>query len=84
MSSHRKHQPAALLVTHDVDEAITLADRVVVLSHGRVSLEQAIELADDRDPSSPEFGRIRRELLDALGVRRRVHRHRDTRDKATA
>ena len=77
--------PPILLVTHDVDEAIALADRVVVLSHGRVSLERAIELGDDRDPSSPEFGRIRRELLDALGVRRRESATaRDTRDKATA
>jgi sulfonate transport system ATP-binding protein len=67
---HRTHHPATLLVTHDVDEAITLADRVVVLSHGRVSLERTIELGEARDPSADEFGRIRRELLEALGVRR--------------
>ena len=29
-----------------------------------------MELADDRDPSSADFGRLRRELLAALGVRR--------------
>jgi sulfonate transport system ATP-binding protein len=82
---HRKHQPATLLVTHDVDEAITLADRVVVLAHGRVSLEQTIDLGGERDPSSPEFGRIRHELLEALGVRRHESAlARDTRDKATA
>ena len=83
------HRPAVLLVTHDVDEAITLADRVVVLSHGRIALERRVELADDRDPSAGDFGRLRRELLAALGVRRgaaaleRPDSH-DTRDKASA
>jgi sulfonate transport system ATP-binding protein len=83
------HRPAVLLVTHDVDEAITLADRVVVLSQGRIALERQVELADDRDPSAGDFGRLRRELLAALGVRRGVATLElpdtlDTRDKATA
>lgn len=67
---HRVHRPAVLLVTHDVDEAITLADRVIVLDHGRISLEIQIALGDVRDPSDREFAEIRRELLDGLGVRR--------------
>ena len=83
------HRPAVLLVTHDVDEAITLADRVVVLSQGRIALERRVELADDRDPSSSDFGHLRRELLAALGVRRGAPASdlpdaRDTRDKASA
>jgi sulfonate transport system ATP-binding protein len=72
---HRKHRPAVLLVTHDVDEAITLADRVVVLDHGRISLERPVRLEDSRDPSGPEFAEIRRELLRALGVRRTSTTH---------
>jgi sulfonate transport system ATP-binding protein len=67
---HRKHQPAVLLVTHDVDEAITLADRVVVLDHGRIARERTIHLDDAREPSDPAFAEIRRELMQALGVRR--------------
>ena len=67
---HRVHRPAVLLVTHDVDEAITLADRVVVLDHGRVSSERPVDLGPDRDPSDPAFAAIRTDLLDALGVRR--------------
>ncbi len=67
---HRKHRPAVLLVTHDVDEAITLADRVVVLDHGRIALERRIDVDDDRDPSGTGFAAVRRELLHALGVRR--------------
>jgi sulfonate transport system ATP-binding protein len=88
----RVHRPAVLLVTHDVDEAITLADRVVVLSQGRIALERRVELLDDRDPSSRDFGQLRRELLAALGVRRGVAAldtpdttvTTDTRDKASA
>ncbi len=33
------HQPAVLLVTHDVDEAIALADRVLVLEQGRIAAD---------------------------------------------
>jgi sulfonate transport system ATP-binding protein len=72
---HRKHRPSVLLVTHDVDEAITLADRVVVLDHGRIALERPVRLDDSRDPSGPEFAEIRRELLHALGVRRTGNPH---------
>src|ERR1700731_1121074 len=35
----RRHSPAVLLVTHDVDEAILLADRVLVLTDGKISLD---------------------------------------------
>lgn len=37
------HHPAVLLVTHDVDEAIALADRVLVLDRGRVIAEERID-----------------------------------------
>lgn len=70
---HRRHRPAVLLVTHDVDEAITLADRVVVLDHGRVAVERTVHVADRRDPSGAEFASIRRELLRALGVHTSHH-----------
>ncbi|MGR6919764.1 ABC transporter ATP-binding protein [[Actinomadura] parvosata] len=56
-----EHRPAVLLVTHDVDEAIALADRVLVLDHGRIAAEQRLDAAR----SAAE---IRAELLRALGV----------------
>jgi len=64
----RRHHPAVLLVTHDVDEAIVLADRVLVLADGRVSLDTPVRLEGPRVRSSPEFGRLRSRLFHELGV----------------
>ncbi|MFE7802475.1 ABC transporter ATP-binding protein [Nocardia sp. NPDC057440] len=63
-----RHTPTVLLVTHDVDEAITLAQRVLVLDEGRLTVDLPIELPAQRDPGDPEFQHIRRTLLSALGV----------------
>jgi sulfonate transport system ATP-binding protein len=62
------HQPAVLLVTHDVDEAIVLADRVIVLDEGRLVAEEVVELPAPRSATDPGFAAIRSRLLDALGV----------------
>ncbi len=62
------HRPAVLLVTHDVDEAVLLADRVLVLEHGRIAVERAIDIPRPRRPSAPGFAEIRAILLGALGV----------------
>jgi len=62
------HQPAVLLVTHDVDESIVLADRVIVLDEGRLVSEEVIDLATPRSPADPRFAEVRSRLLDALGV----------------
>jgi sulfonate transport system ATP-binding protein len=62
------HRPAVLLVTHDVDESIVLADRVIVLDEGRIVAEEPIDLAEPRSPADPGFAAVRAKLLDALGV----------------
>ncbi|GAB3940597.1 ABC transporter ATP-binding protein [Kribbella albertanoniae] len=62
------HQPAVLLVTHDVDEAIVLADRVIVLDAGRLVAGEIISLGSVRSSADPEFAAVRSRLLDALGV----------------
>jgi sulfonate transport system ATP-binding protein len=64
----RRHRPATLLVTHDVDEAIVLSDRVVVLSDGRISADVRIDTARPRQRDSAEFLLLRRQLLTELGV----------------
>jgi sulfonate transport system ATP-binding protein len=63
------HQPAVLLVTHDVDEAVLLADRLLVLEHGRIALDTAITLPRPRRHAMQGFNTLRATLLDALGVR---------------
>lgn len=63
-----RHCPAVLLVTHDVDEAVLLADRVVVLQHGRAGLDLPIDLPQPRSPHDANFQRYREQLLAALGV----------------
>ena len=65
----REHGFGVLLVTHDVDEAVALADRVLVLDTGRVVHELVIDDAR-RSPSnpSPATERHRAQLLDELGV----------------
>jgi sulfonate transport system ATP-binding protein len=64
----RVHQPAVLLVTHDVDEALTLADRVLMLENGKIVLDMTTHLPRPRRHESAAFADLRRELLGALGV----------------
>jgi len=62
----QRHRPAVLLVTHDVDEAIELADRIVVLDDGRI----AADLAPPPEPGARRAaaGALRARLLGLLGV----------------
>ncbi|MEV5341343.1 ABC transporter ATP-binding protein [Streptomyces sp. NPDC052676] len=63
-----RHRPAVLLVTHDVDEAIVLADRMVVLDDGRIAADLPVELPAPRRPDGPEYAALRERLLVRLGV----------------
>ena len=57
-----------LLVTHDVDEAISLADRILVLDEGRLIEDLKIDLPTPRDHGDPQFAQFRIHLLSRLGV----------------
>jgi sulfonate transport system ATP-binding protein len=73
----RRHRPAVLLVTHDVDEAILLADRAIVLSMpepglttggSQIVVDIKVDVAVPRRRRDPAFAALRRELLGYLGV----------------
>ena len=53
----------AVLVTHDVQEAIALADRVVLIEDGRITLDQAISLPRPRARGNPEFAQLEASIL---------------------
>jgi sulfonate transport system ATP-binding protein len=63
-----RHRPAVLLVTHDVDEALLLADRAVVLVDGHITLDVPVELGRPRDRGHPGFIEMRNRLLTELGA----------------
>ncbi len=63
-----RHRPAVLLVTHDVDEALILADRVLVLAEGRVVFSGPVEVPRPRDRDHPGLTALRYRLLAELGV----------------
>ncbi|MEV8567388.1 ABC transporter ATP-binding protein [Streptomyces sp. NPDC051322] len=65
---YERHRPAVLLVTHDVDEAVELADRVLVLEEGRISVDLTLDLPAPRTRRDPRFQEYRDTLLAALGV----------------
>jgi sulfonate transport system ATP-binding protein len=62
------HRPAVLLVTHDVDEALILADRVLILAGGLIAKNVTVGLDRPRRQSHPRFAELHHRLLTELGV----------------
>jgi ABC-type nitrate/sulfonate/bicarbonate transport system ATPase subunit len=63
-----------LLVTHDVEEACELADRVAVMTRRPATIKEVIDIqiARPRDPDSREFREYKDHIFKTLGVERRV------------
>lgn len=68
-----KHGCAVLLVTHDVEEALLLADRVLVMDGGVIAHQAVVDAARPREVGDPAFVALRTELLDRLGVAEETH-----------
>lgn len=62
----RRQGFTAVLVTHDVAEAVTLADRVILLEEGRVALDRRVDLPRSRDRSHPDFAALEGAILHRL------------------
>jgi len=59
----------AMLVTHDIEEAVALADRVVLIDQGRIHAEFAIDLPRPRNRTSGDFQHSVRRILDCVMLR---------------
>jgi sulfonate transport system ATP-binding protein len=62
------HATTTLLVSHDLDEAIGLADRVLTMHDGTISQEVQVPLPRPRDPDTAQFAALRSRLRSALGL----------------
>ena len=56
----------ALLVTHDVQEAVALADRVILIEDGRIALDEPITLTRPRSQGDPAFAALEKRILDRV------------------
>jgi len=64
------HSQTVVLVTHDIDEALYLADRIIILGDkpARVVATHRVPVPRPRDRSNPVIGRIRDDILRRFGV----------------
>ena len=62
----RSHGFTALLVTHDVQEAVALADRVVLIEDGRIALDERIDLPRPRVHGDARFAALETRILDRV------------------
>jgi sulfonate transport system ATP-binding protein len=56
----------AILVTHDVSEAVALADRIVLIEHGAIALDVSVDLPRPRRRGSPATAALEEEILSRL------------------
>ena len=59
----------AVLVTHDVQEAVALADRVLLIEEGRITLDLQVDLPRPRTRGNPAFAALEETLLERLLAR---------------
>jgi sulfonate transport system ATP-binding protein len=57
---------SAILVTHDVEEAVALADRILLMEGGRVTFQTAVSLERPRDRASGEFTSLKEAILERI------------------
>ena len=63
----KSHSKTVIMVTHDVDEALTLADEIVIIEKGGVAYRKEFSTdLFDRDITDDECNRIRREIIEIL------------------
>ena len=70
----QEEKKTILFVTHDIEESVQLADRVVVMSQrpGTIRRQIEIDLARPRDLDSPEYLQVRDEIFQTMGMSLKV------------
>ncbi|MFN8439430.1 MAG: ATP-binding cassette domain-containing protein [Caldilineaceae bacterium] len=61
-----EHQFTALLITHDVEEAVVLADRVIIIQNGKIALDVPVSLSRPRNRGNPEFAALKEQILETV------------------
>jgi NitT/TauT family transport system ATP-binding protein len=66
----QQERKTVLFVTHEIDEAVQLADRIIVLNQRPATIERvvSVDLPRPRDLTSPEYLKTRAQLLGAVGI----------------
>jgi NitT/TauT family transport system ATP-binding protein len=69
-----------VFVTHSIEESIYLADRTIVMTYrpGTIKRDVPITLERSRDPSDPQFNRLKRELGELVMEEQQRHHHAET------
>lgn len=62
----RQHRFTAVLVTHDVSEAVALADRIVLVEEGRITLDERVALSRPREHGEAGFAQLESRVLKRL------------------
>jgi ABC-type nitrate/sulfonate/bicarbonate transport system ATPase subunit len=70
----REERNTVIFVTHDIDEAVQLADRVAVMSGRPANIQKIvnIDIAHPRDISSPRYLELRNGILEQLGLAHQI------------
>lgn len=64
---HTKTKKAVIFVTHNVDEALILAQKIIVLKKGEAPIQYHIDKGYDRDLGDGYFIQLKKEILNLLG-----------------
>ncbi len=79
----RQHQFTAVLVTHDVSEAVALADRILLIEDGRITLDETVQLARPREHGEAQFARLESRVLKRLMTVEAINNRNQIRGKVT-